>query len=930
MLLGAQAVSVFGVTEAGDALRWHAWWGHTPEMVDTWRSMPLDEALPTRVAFTTGRPLYLPSWADLVAAFPVAARVPTRAESAVAVLPVVVGVTPVGVWCAEFASPHPFTSRERLLMRGLAAQWSERILRDVRVGIADRITPEPEPVEPFGPADIAFRESHAAMVVHDTAGRHRAANPAACRLLGWSEPQLLGMGYADVTHPDDAMVDAEAWYRLRLGEARVEVGKRLVPRDGGVIPVAASFVAITDDHGSLSVLAQYEPAAGSEAPDPASVVANRAQDDLLQGLFDSVMVLSPVPADAPIDLRIDQTNAEGRDVFGVPLASLVGELLGERYPAVRTSGLLDRYLEVAATGVPLELVDVRYEDRRPDEWPWAGYYDVRARRLADGRVLVVFRDTTARHRDHVALAAAQAGLEAEQHVARRLRAFVDTVAVPIALTDDDGRFLEANPAFIDAMGGPVSDLTAYRIGDLSPRLDPLFRHLAMQRPASVQRVPLPPELTGPRARVEIAGARVAAGGWAFAVIDHTPIAAAARRSAVLADIAGRVAAAVSVREISDVIERALAAELDTLGVDTVLVEGNTGRFLSKAGYPHGTAEKYEQLSLDADVPLTRCMRLRRPIWYESRERLVADFPSDREDVEAAGIGSIAAIPLVASGVVLGALALAWRAARVVDEAERPWCEGLAALLARALDRARQAERDRRLVGILQTALQPDRLHPPEWLEAAAAFRAAGGDGAGGDVYDLVRLPDASVAVFLADICGRGIDAAAQTAVVRHTLRASLLRGDGPSAALAEVDQALEAHAGAVPLVTAMVAVLRPPEAGRTSLALASAGHPPAIIRRAGGRIETMTAPGVLLGLGRTAPRPVVHASLGGGDVLVAYTDGLTDTPRPRLHDDDIARLLGGDGVAVEVQRLPEWLIERTAGRRVPSDDSAVIAVAPAT
>jgi phosphoserine phosphatase RsbU/P len=198
-------------------------------------------------------------------------------------------------------------------------------------------------------------------------------------------------------------------------------------------------------------------------------------------------------------------------------------------------------------------------------------------------------------------------------------------------------------------------------------------------------------------------------------------------------------------------------------------------------------------------------------------------------------------------------------------------------------RARQeAERDRErlqhLVASLQRSLLPATLPTPPGMDTAAYYHMASPDEVGGDFYDLIPLADGGWGFFLGDVCGKGVEAAAVTAAARYTLRAAAVYDPTPAAALANLNAVLyqdyltDTHR----YCTVIFGILTADPTGYTAT-LASGGHPPALLVRADGTAEYQPTPGgTLVGVLPDAPFVTRTISLGPGDALLLYTDGLTE------------------------------------------------------
>jgi len=96
----------------------------------------------------------------------------------------------------------------------------------------------------------AFRQSPHGMAFVDPEGQFTRVNRALCSMLGYSEDELRGKRFADITHTEDVGVDLEQLQRMRSGEiSSYQRIKRYVRKDGGVIWVSLGVSAIHDAEG---------------------------------------------------------------------------------------------------------------------------------------------------------------------------------------------------------------------------------------------------------------------------------------------------------------------------------------------------------------------------------------------------------------------------------------------------------------------------------------------------------------------------------------------------------------------------------------------------------------------------------------------------------------------------------------------------------
>ncbi|MFJ6197734.1 SpoIIE family protein phosphatase [Micromonospora sp. NPDC092111] len=260
-----------------------------------------------------------------------------------------------------------------------------------------------------------------------------------------------------------------------------------------------------------------------------------------------------------------------------------------------------------------------------------------------------------------------------------------------------------------------------------------------------------------------------------------------------------------------------------------------------------------------------------------------DSAVDRHDQK---IRSLAALPL-RSSVIRGGISVGHQAPHGWSAAERALLAASAELVGQAAERARRFETQHGTAQLLQRSMLPEQLPALPRLRIAARY-APGVDGnaAGGDFYDAFLLPSGGLGVVLGDVAGHDVQAAARMGQVRAALRALALTDPHPDAVLAGLDRlvaSLGTETGSQELfVTVVFGVI---DADRSQLTLASAGHPPPLIRRyaADGTATTTfveVPAGAPLGLGcrpgtATVPfRP--------GDTLLLYSDGVVERRRQSL------------------------------------------------
>ena len=187
-----------------------------------------------------------------------------------------------------------------------------------------------------------------------------------------------------------------------------------------------------------------------------------------------------------------------------------------------------------------------------------------------------------------------------------------------------------------------------------------------------------------------------------------------------------------------------------------------------------------------------------------------------------------------------------------------------AAVSRELETARQ----------IQQSILPKRVPSLPGLAVAAHYDSM--TEVAGDLYDFVTTPSGQLGILVADVSGHGVPAAIVASMVKIALAVQEGEVADPGAVLTRMNRALFGRFEKA-YVTAVFALIDP-AAG--TLAYASAGHPSPLLRRAGGRVESLDERGIVLGfMPEAAYGTAVVGGLAAGDRLVFYTDGITEAAR---------------------------------------------------
>jgi len=255
------------------------------------------------------------------------------------------------------------------------------------------------------------------------------------------------------------------------------------------------------------------------------------------------------------------------------------------------------------------------------------------------------------------------------------------------------------------------------------------------------------------------------------------------------------------------------------------------------------------------------------------DEAIAD-PEEREAIKALRMRSAMVVPMRAGDETLGAITfVASDSDRRFDEDDFAFAQDLALRAATAVENARLYAAQKRVAHTLQASLLPDALPAVPGYTLAASYQAGElGADVGGDFYDVIATADPEkYLVVLGDVTGKGVEAAALTSLVRHSIRTAARFNPNPSAVLQLVNEILVEQPKLAPVTLAVLLI------GRGELTIATAGHPPPLLRRR--QTVTPIGPGgILLGVAETRAFEQEAIALDEGDTVLLYTDGVTDTP----------------------------------------------------
>ncbi len=344
------------------------------------------------------------------------------------------------------------------------------------------------------------------------------------------------------------------------------------------------------------------------------------------------------------------------------------------------------------------------------------------------------------------------------------------------------------------------------------------------------------------------------------------------------------------------------------------------------------------IPLDADLPAAEAARTGVPVWVNGLGGAGESgrFPS----LAGSGSRSAAALPLAAEDRVVGVLTVGFEHELALEDDDQRFLVALAEQLAVALERARlydservsrrRAEQDRHrsleLARALQTSLLPPRLPDVPGLDLGARYHPAlAGLEVGGDFYDVFDT-GGDWAVVIGDVCGKGPEAAALTALARYTIRSVAMDLRHPAQVLRKLNDTLLHHQLDERFCTVVYGRVVP-SVGGVRVTVCRGGHPPPLVVRANGDIEPVGSDGGLIGVFPEIRLWEETTQLLAGDSLVFYTDGVTEASqgREQFGDERLEEVLKtcvGLSAAEVAENVEAAVID--FGGPQPRDDLAVL------
>jgi PAS domain S-box-containing protein len=404
---------------------------------------------------------------------------------------------------------------------------------------------------------------------------------------------------------------------------------------------------------------------------------------------------------------------------------------------------------------------------------------------------------------------------------------------------------------------------------------------------------------------------------------------ASQRLQLLTQAAAILASSLDYQEtLRNVAGLAVPQLADWCGVDLFDAEGRR-QPVAVAHKEQGKLELAEQLreydpeQLDSERGLGMLLRTGKPQLYpQITEEMLLGAAIDEEHLRllrSVGMRSVLLVPLAVHERVIGALTLVnAESGREFDHDDLEFASQIAERAALAVEHARLYTDRAYTAETLEASLRPDHLpRIPGW-SLAAEYRPAAE--IGGDFYEVWPVGEEWIAM-IGDVTGKGVDAAALTALARHTAREASYADPRPAHVLSRVDAALKRR-DALAVCTALCLRLNQAE-----VTIAAGGHP-LPLRVHDGTADSVGEYGCLLGALEDPSWTESTFTLRPGEMLIAITDGVTDAldaTGARFGDDrliDVLRQADGDSAETLCRTVIDALAGYEAVER--ADDIAIL------
>lgn len=385
---------------------------------------------------------------------------------------------------------------------------------------------------------------------------------------------------------------------------------------------------------------------------------------------------------------------------------------------------------------------------------------------------------------------------------------------------------------------------------------------------------------------------------------------------VLRSIGTRLGSVLTLATVKRAILEGLVELLNAEGAWAYLIDPTRRTLVSSGGTTSGLSLPERLARIDLDDPRWATL-------YQDGAPMIVDLSAEfGGSHDLVGV----AIPLFEGSAREGALLAILDRSRIPAREELEACQVLAVQSSHAMRNARRFDRERAVARSLQRGLLLAEMPRIGGYRIDALYEPADDESdVGGDLYDVFELPDGRYGLVVGDVSGKGAEAAAQTAMVKFTLRAFATRDPVPSSAIFHLNNSLVRDLPEDRFVTLVYALFDP---GDGSFHATVAGHPPPLIYRRPGEVESIPSHGTIVGALEGERYEQSSFVLDRGQALLSFTDGLIEA---RSGDDfygmnRLAAALEDEAYNGSPDRLARRIFERARSFGRVGDDAVVLSL----
>lgn len=354
-----------------------------------------------------------------------------------------------------------------------------------------------------------------------------------------------------------------------------------------------------------------------------------------------------------------------------------------------------------------------------------------------------------------------------------------------------------------------------------------------------------------------------------------------RRAVAELTILNELAAAIDSTMTTDQIMNLIVQEaIKAIGVE----QGAIMMITEKAASPMKTLIRGMDASSEG-IPYRLGVSLTGWMLKNQKPLLIADFASDERfrgvKVESGQIRSVLSVPLKVKDRMIGVINLInKKGAGTFTQEDQRLVSIIATQSSQVLENARLYEEEKRLQQVerelqmardIQLSLLPKTNPKMPGVEIAGLSHAA--REVGGDYFDYIEMGEGHLGVVIADVSGKGVPASLLMSNIQATLRVQAITSDSAKDCIAEANTALHKSTEADKYATLFYGIL---DTNEKTFTCTNAGHNPPLLVAQDKSCRQLETGGIVLGMLPKMPYEEECVKLNSGDLLLMYSDGITE------------------------------------------------------